>query len=544
MWLRFQTLFIFKCSVLFCVLGCRSYREHESAISKLNPLSYVTTYDDIEENQTAQELNGSPSLVEEAGEPVSEIIEPELHLVSLAEPEDIPLPEPDPPESIVSLDSVINSVYSTYPQLRAAFYKRNIAQGEYLSAQGNFDTKLKGATMNGPLGYYQTYRQSLGFDQPTYWGGSVFGGYRVGRGNFQPWYLERQTNGGGEFAAGVSIPLWRNRQIDERRAELWSTAWGTHLAEPQIQQELIEFVFLASDAYWTWVAAGQIYQIQQQLLDLAVVRNKGIEREVDLGARDPPDLEDNHRLIVSREAKVISAHQKFQQASYKLSIFLRDIQGEPIVLSETQIPVFPELGQVPSLSLENDIQVALGNRPELQEIEFQRKQLQIENNLAHNDALPNVDAILYSSKDIGSPQKANKTPFELEAGVQVEVPLQRRKAFGKQQALGGKLSQLALKRSLLEDKIVVELQNVHTALSATYETVQKAREAVRLARYMADVERQKFEAGASDLLSLNLREQQAAAAAETEVEALLEYFRAEAAYRAVLARDHQNRMSK
>jgi len=527
-----------------CGIGCRSNPTIDSTVSRLNPLSYVTTYDDRSSKATAQDRLESPRFTEEKIEPVEDHGEPEVRQVSLDELEDLPLPEPEPAQSDVSLDTVIDSVYASYPQLRAAFYQRNIAQGEYLSAQGNFDTKFKSSTKNGALGYYQTYRQSIGFDQPTYWGGSVFGGYRIGRGDFQPWYLERQTNGGGEFATGVSVPLWRNRNIDARRAELWSTAWGTHLAEPQIQQELIEFVFVASDAYWTWVAAGQVYQIQQQLLELAIARNKGIEREVDLGARDPPDLEDNHRLIVSREAKVISAHQKFQQASYKLSLFLRDIQGEPIVLSETHIPEFPELGQAPFVSLENDIQVALGSRPELQEIEFQRKQLQIENNLARNDALPNVDAVIYGSKDVGAPQKPNKTPFELEAGVQVEVPLQRRKAFGKQQALAAKLSQLALKRGLLEDKIVVELQNVHTALSATYETVRKAREAVRLARYMANVERQKFEAGASDLLSLNLREQQAAAAAETEVEALLEYFRAEAAYRAVLARDHQNQMSR
>lgn len=54
---------------------------------------------------------------------------------------------------------------------------------------------------------------------------------------------------------------------------------------------------------------------------------------------------------------------------------------------------------------------------------------------------------------------------------------------------------------------------------------------------MADVERRAFEVGESNLLSVVLREQSAIEAAEAEVDALLEYFSARAAYDAALARD-------
>ena len=55
---------------------------------------------------------------------------------------------------------------------------------------------------------------------------------------------------------------------------------------------------------------------------------------------------------------------------------------------------------------------------------------------------------------------------------------------------------------------------------------------------MADVERRKFELGQSDLLPVVLREQYAIEAAESEVDALLEYFLAKADYDAAMARDH------
>ncbi len=89
----------------------------------------------------------------------------------------------------IVFDEVVGSVYQSYPLLEAALFSRNIALGQQVGASGAFDTKLKAASENGPQGFYQTYRQNVGVIQPTYWGGEVFAGYRIGRGDFQPWYL-------------------------------------------------------------------------------------------------------------------------------------------------------------------------------------------------------------------------------------------------------------------------------------------------------------------------------------------------------------------
>ena len=83
----------------------------------------------------------------------------------------------------VQFDEVIKSVYRSYPMLESALFGRNVAWGQQVGASGAFDLKLKGASENGPQGFYQTYRQSIGVVQPTYWGGEVFAGYRVDRGD-------------------------------------------------------------------------------------------------------------------------------------------------------------------------------------------------------------------------------------------------------------------------------------------------------------------------------------------------------------------------
>ena len=60
----------------------------------------------------------------------------------------------------VQFDEVVSSVYRSYPMLESALLNRNLALGQQVGARGAFDLKLKGASENGPQGFYQTYRIS------------------------------------------------------------------------------------------------------------------------------------------------------------------------------------------------------------------------------------------------------------------------------------------------------------------------------------------------------------------------------------------------
>ena len=441
----------------------------------------------------------------------------------------------------LGLDAVISSVYQSYPLLQGALYSRNIALGEQIAATGEFDLKLKGASENGLTGFYQTYRQSIGVNQPLYSGGEAFAGYRVGRGDFQPWYLERQTNDGGEFKAGLSQPLLQNVDIDARRAALWSAQYGRQLAEPEIQAQLIQFVQEASYAYWSWVAAGESYHIAERVLGLAEDRTIRIESQVKAGLIDPPELTDNLRLVAERKSKLADARRKLDQSAAKLSLYWRDATGQPVVPIIAELPALPEPAreQVQSDALQWDIDLALQQRPELKALIWHQRILTVEYSQAENLTLPSLDAIVAASQDVGAPtsSKRDKSQFELEAGLFLEVPLQRRKAKGKMTALQGKLAQVSAKRRIVGDKIAVDVQAARIALKAAIEQVRQSREAVRLAEDLAERERQNLNAGLSDVLKVTLREQYAAESAQKLVDALLLYHQAEADFRAALGQD-------
>ena len=443
----------------------------------------------------------------------------------------------------VKFQEVVESVYRSYPMLQSALYSRNIANGQQVSASGAFDTKLKGASENGPVGFYQTYRQALGVVTPTYWGGEVFAGYRIGRGDFQPWYQERQTNDGGEFKAGVQIPLARNRMIDDRRAELWKSGYARELAEPDIQAQLISFVQEASYAYWDWVAAGEYFGIAERVLKLAEERTARIEVQVKAGFVDPPELTDNLRMVAIRQAKLADTRRKLQQTAAKLSLYLRDGQGNPILPTPEQLPGFMQPTPIKENELEAHVQLALSQRPELVALDIFRQQIQIDYSNAENYLQPELNAILWGSQDVGAPTspKRDKSPFESEAGVYLDVPIQRRKTRGKMTELEGKLAQLSAKRRLVADKIRVDVQMAHAGLESAREQVSETQEALDHADDLADRERKNQAAGASDLLKVSLREQYAVESAEKHVDALKLYYESLADFRAALAEDRIDR---
>jgi outer membrane protein TolC len=444
------------------------------------------------------------------------------------------------PEATLTLSDVIQSVYESYPLLEVALRERDIAEGKELATWGEFDTGLKAYSLADPMGFYQRYRNVVRLDQPLPGGGDVFAGYKLGRGQFHPYAYEEETNRGGEFSAGIGVPLLKDRLIDKRRSGLSQAALARQAVEPAVQTQLLDFVRDASQAYWYWVATGKALQTHRHLLQLAQDRVEQIEQRVQSGDLERLARIDNQRLIASREAKVIDAQRKLQMASIKLSLFLRTPDGQPLLPDVSLLPgSFPGHTPPDVEQLQQDIQAALATRPELVELDFLTQQMCVELAQAENLLLPKFDAVLEASQDVGSSAFPNrsKSPFTFEAGVYGEVPLQRREARGKIAAARGKLAQLRAKREFVTNKIAAQVQDAVSALEAASGKIERTGKNLDLSRQALALGREAFNAGDIDLIVLNIYEQAVADAQISWLEAQAEFFAAEAEYQAALARD-------
>jgi outer membrane protein TolC len=437
----------------------------------------------------------------------------------------------------LTLAEVLAGVTNQYPPLLAALIERDIADGRLRGAEGSFDFNVFARLFGTPAGYYESGTLDSGFEQFTgLWGSTVFGGYRINRGDLLPDYDPNRTQPGGEVRVGVRVPLLRDGAIDRRRADLYRARLDRELADPFIRRQQLDFIRAATVAYYNWLAAGARWRVSEEVLRLAHDRAEALTNQVVTGLIPRLALVDNQRLVVAREIGVVQARRRFEAASLALSLFVRDANSEPVTTGRDRLPpAFPEPAPPDARQLAAAIDLALQRRPEMARLELALGKLEVDRRLARNQLLPNLDASLSATQDLGPDRYFDKSEFEVQAGVELRVPLQRRQARGRLTEVEGQIAQLENERRFAGDRIRNEVRDAFSALVAAHEQTLQTSLNVGLARELQEAELERLRRGAADLLALQLREQAAFDAEILAVDALFEYFRALADYQAATA---------
>ncbi len=437
----------------------------------------------------------------------------------------------------LKLDQVLTSVQDCFPEIEAAIGEIETASGKVLASWGQFDRVVSAHSISQPLGFYQTFRNGMGLSRPLFGGGEVYGTYRIGDGNFEPWYGERETNEAGEFKAGFSLPLLKDRDIDQRRANLFSSELERKQVAANVESRLLLFQRFATQAYWDWVATGQSVQIQKRLIALAEARVDQIKNRIDKGDLAKIAQIDNDRFIAKRKNDLIKSRRALQKAAIKLSLFWRDSNCQPVIATEQQLPTkFPVLNQISQGQLGSDIAYALTVRPELSEFVAARRQALVECQYAQNLTLPKVDVKGFAGQDIGgeTSSKGDKTPFELQLGLFFEVPLERREGLGKIQVAQGKLTQIDAKMRFMSDKIRAEIQDAASAVNAAFDQAAQSTKNLILTRRSLELAKIAFRSGDIDLIALNIYETAVADAELQLLDAQFKYFFYRAIYQTAI----------
>jgi outer membrane protein TolC len=302
------------------------------------------------------------------------------------------------------LEEVLNSAMQAFPGLLAAEQRQRAAEGEHQTAEGGFDTLLKTQNRWSVTGLYENQNYDVSLEQPTgLWGTTFFGGWRRGTGDYPVYDGKSLTATDGEARIGVNIPLWRNRDIDRRRASLKQAELGQLIASHEYDQTLLEIRRLATHRYWDWVLAGQRLRVAEHMLQIAEQRDAGMRQRVAAG--DIPEFEalDNQRAIIERRERRVAAQRLLEQSAIQLSLYWRDVEGQPQVPVNERLPAgFP--GQEPAITLDaaEAVQTAHAQRPELQRLDMQSRQTQTELELQLNQRAPGVDVSVMGAKDIGA----------------------------------------------------------------------------------------------------------------------------------------------
>ena len=145
-------------------------------------------------------------------------------------------------------------------------------------------------------------------------------------------------------------------------------------------------------------------------------------------------------------------------------------------------------------------------RPELRRIKLQRDRADIDRRLAKNNLLPNLDVGASVSQDFGVERYKDKGELELEAGIEFKVPLQRREARGRLEAVEAQIERLGAEEAFARDRIAADIRDAFSAWEAAFEQARQTRLNVDLAVDLQEAEKTLFERGAADLLALQIPE--------------------------------------
>lgn len=438
----------------------------------------------------------------------------------------------------LDLERVLTSVEAAYPPLLAARIERDLADGRLRAARGVYDLEVFAKLKATPDGYYEYSTVEAGAEQFLgLWGAALYGGYRLTGGEDLPDYYPQRTQGDGEATVGLRLPLLKGGAIDEERAQVARAEIGARAADPVVERQRLDFVRAGTVAWARWVAAGRKLAVSRELLRLARDRAAALEEQVAGGLRADIVLVDNRRLVVDREIGVLDAGRAFRGAALALSLLYRGPDGTPVVPGEDQLPV-DSLGpsSVPgAVDPEGAVEAALARRPELTLLALKAESAEVDAALARNGLLPQVHASVEAGRNFGEERYADRSATELRVGVEVKLPVQRREAGGKTLQAEAGLDRLYRELAFARETIAAEVRDAATALEAAVARMDRAALNVELALELQAAEQALFQAGSSDLLALQLREQAAFDARMKAVDAWLDAWSAWADWQAAVA---------
>lgn len=352
----------------------------------------------------------------------------------------------------------------------------------------------------------------------------------------------------------ISQPIMRNLSIDPQRQRLALAKRSLNLSDSAFRQMVIEIISSVQRAYWDLVFAIRNEKIARDSVELARVQLENNRKMVAAGTLAPIDLRSTEAALELRKGDVIVALQGITTAENALKALLINEDSDALWSSVIEPVDEPQHGQT-VLSLAEATQLALKNRPELEQSKLQIEQNDVDIKFFKSQTKPQADLIaFYSTSGLaGTPstvvrdgfvigdavatrfrggyRRALRNLFTLDfptyqAGIQLSFPWRNRTAEGN---LGRALAtsrQLDARHRQLVQSIQFEVRNALQAVEAARlrHEAARANTIAAEAQWRGEVER--FRAGLQTNFFVLQRQTELSQARGAELRALTDYNKA------------------
>lgn len=419
-------------------------------------------------------------------------------------------------QNYLTSEEVLERSIKHFPAILESLAQKRAAQGRELSALGAFDLVFSGNSDSVLSGFYDGQQAGVKAERNLRpFGAKVYGSYRNSRGDFPIYNDLAFTNKAGEVKIGALFSLLRDRDIDGRRFSLRDTALATRQADLDVLLTQLGVQHQALSAYWRWVAAGHKLQIYANLLELAITRQEGLEKQVQSGARAAIFLTENQQNITRRRIFKRQAERDFAAIEAQLALYYRGDDGDMVEPGQDRLPQVPVMDGIVAgwmVASAADLPDILRQRPDLGVLTTAIERARGRIALAENDLKPRLDFSFEASNDFGDIGEGgpSRDGAETIVGLRFSVPLERRQAKGRIASAEAEAQAIGQQARLLEDQIAVEIQTILIDLTTASDLLKLAALDVSQADIMKNAEQRRFAQGASDFFLVNVREETAA----------------------------------
>ena len=334
-----------------------------------------------------------------------------------------PQPQPEPPPrpvvpprvgvtgtaaAAITIQDAIQMALEHNTDVAIARLAREAAEQDIRAAEGVYDVRLlptfsyqrtvspsTSELSGGAAGRLQERRLfgGVGVDALSPWGGGQltvdFSGTRLESSNQ---FLRLNPQFPSAFGVSFTQPLLRGFRINPARRQILLTRRAADLTAAQVSTVLMEQLALVEQAYWDVVFATRFLEVQVTALGQAQGQVASNERQAQQGTLAPIDVVEAETQAATFRQSVATAQQALAQAENRLKRLVLANRNAAL-WSQALVPTEPSDRDLPSITVEEALKLALAQRPELRESQVALEQNAIEQRFLADEARPRVDLV-------------------------------------------------------------------------------------------------------------------------------------------------------
>jgi outer membrane protein TolC len=327
------------------------------------------------------------------------------------------------------------------------------------------------------------------------------------------------------------------------------------ISHVQFEQQVIDLVTQGQKSYWDLVFSAEDIKVKQRSVDLAKKTLSDNQIQIRIGTLAPVDAIQAESDVATRNLQLITSTytERQTQDTVKKLITSRNDPGTVLAhLTPLEGVRRPQTSDV--LSVEEEIKIALENRPEMKSLALDLENKKIDVAYTKNQLLPTVDFIAqYTQTGTAGTKSTSPNPFfsaapvnpdlvgslgtafgqtfnfnytGYAAGFSIQIPLTNRAAQGDHARAMTDQRTSEQKLTAQAQQIALDVRNALTQVEMNKAQIEAATTARELAERRLEAEQKKFDLGASTIRFV-LEEQRNVAQAQTdELQSLVNYTKA------------------